>query len=288
MPSIVYLDGQWLPADKAKVSVFDRGFLFGDSVYEVVVVYNRQPFRLEQHLSRLSRSLEETGIPNPLGLHEWRFLIERLIDQNEGDHQSIYIQVTRGVTESRTHNYPTNITPTVFAVSKPISSKSTDTRLNPSCSAILLEDIRWSRGDIKSTSLLGSVLLKKVVYESGKDEGILHRDGFITEGTASNIFIVSQGAIVTPELSEWILTGITRDFIFELANRYNVPIESRPVSVVELTQADEVWLTSSTAELRAITELDDKPVGNGNIGPMWQRMAELYQRHKAELFSSCA
>lgn len=288
MPSIVYLDGQWLSADKAKVSVFDRGFLFGDGVYEVVVVYNRQPFRLEQHLTRLIRSLEETGIPNPMGVHEWRFLVERLIEQNQGDHQSIYIQVTRGVTESRVHNYPVDIVPTVFAVSKPISSKHTDTRLNSPCSAILLDDIRWSRGDIKSTSLLGSVLLKKQVFESGKEEGILYRDGYVTEGTASNIFIVIQGNIVTPEISEWILTGITRDFIFELANRYNIPLEARPISVTELVNADEIWMTSSTAELRAIIELDNKSVGDGNIGPVWQRMAELYQQHKSELFSSCA
>ncbi|GLQ32450.1 aminotransferase class IV [Litoribrevibacter albus] len=288
MPSIVYLDGKWLPSDEAKVSVFDRGFLFGDGVYEVVMVYNRQPFRLEQHLTRLFRSLDQTGIPNPLGMHEWRFIIERLIDQNEGDQQSIYIQVTRGVTAQRSHTYPTGLVPTVFASSQSISLQKKDTRRNPPCSAITLEDLRWARGDIKSTSLLGSVLLKKMVAESGKDEGILYRDGIVTEGTASNVFIVEKQQIITPCVSDFLLTGITRDFIFELAARYQMVLLEEDISLSRLQEADEIWMSSSTAEIRAITELDGLPVGTGKIGPVWTRMAKLYQKHKSELFSTCA
>jgi D-alanine transaminase len=288
MSAIVYLDGQWLPTDKAKVSVFDRGFLFGDGVYEVIMVYNRQPFRLEQHLTRLFRSLEQTGIPNPLGLHEWRYIVERLIEQTASNQQSIYLQVTRGVAEKRSHTYPQGLIPTIFASSQSIAVKKSDTRLNSPCTAVLLEDIRWARGDIKSTSLLGSVLLKKQVSESGKDEGILHRQGKITEGTASNVFVVKDDVILTPPDSDYLLTGITRDFIFELADRYGLACLPTELTVEQLYTSDEIWMTSSTAEMRAVIELDGLPVGNGQIGALWKTMAALYQKHKSELFSSCA
>lgn len=285
MTSTVYLNGEWLPADQAAVSVFDRGFLFGDAVYEVIIAYNRQLFRLEQHLARLTRSLSETGIQNPFGIHEWRFLIERLIELNEGDNQSVYLQVSRGVSQPRRHNYPLNLTPTVFLSSDPLLLKSQRTSQIKACSAVTLEDIRWSRGDIKSTSLLGSVLLKKQVFESGADEGILIRDGWVAEGTASNVFLVKESKIITPKISDWILTGVTRDFIFELCFRYGLVIEERDVSLPELVDADEIWLTSTTAEIRPVTELNACPVGTGNIGPLWKKMAAYYDRHKAELFS---
>jgi len=285
MPGIVYLDGQWLPSEQAKVSVFDRGFLFGDGVYEVIMAYHRQPFRLEQHLARLFRSLEQVGITNPLGLHEWRYLVEQLIDRNEGDQQSIYLQVTRGSSGKRQHNYPTELKPTLLATSQPVSlTEKITTEIEP-CSAILLEDIRWARGDIKSTSLLGSVLLKKAVFESGADEGILHRDGVVTEGTASNVFVVRQEKLLTPRLSDYILTGITRDFIFELAERYQIPLIETDISVQTMYDADEIWLTSSTAEVRPVVELDGRAIGAGKPGNLWKRMAQLYQKHKSELYS---
>jgi D-alanine transaminase len=173
----------------------------------------------------------------------------------------------------------------VFISSQPIPSRNVDTRKIQPGSAVLLEDIRWSRGDIKSTSLLGSVLLKKSVFESGKDEGILHRNGFITEGTASNVFIVKNQQILTPKLSELILTGITRDFIFELAEKNSLELIETDISIDALMSSDEVWLTSSTAEVKPIVEVDGKLISNGSVGPVWAYMASLYQQHKAELFT---
>ena len=286
MARTVYLNGEWLPADQAKVSVFDRGFLFGDGVYEVVVAYERHPFRLEQHIARLAKSLVEVGIENPMGVHEWRFVIERLISINADHHSSIYIQVSRGSSETRTHNYPVGLEPTVFICSQKIALSTKATVDLPPCSAITLQDIRWDRGDIKSISLLGSILLKKQVFEAGSDEGILIRNGLVAEGTASNIFIVVDGVVKTPKLNDWILTGVTREYVFELCRRYDIQIIEADISLNELSESDEIWLTSTTSEIRPVISLNGMSVGEGCAGPLWKKVAVYYERHKSELFTS--
>lgn len=274
----VYLNGEFVPADQARVSVFDRGFVFADGVYEVIPVYGGRLFRFPQHLERLAASLAGIRIANPLAPAAWRQVCERLIAGNGATDQYIYLQVTRGAAP-RDHAFPVNVPATVFVFAKPIEYPDPATRA-AGVAAITLPDVRWGRCDIKSIALLANVLARQQAVEQGCAEAILIRDGYVTEGAASNIFIVRDGCVLTPPTGRFLLPGITRDLVLELAARHGVPARESAFSEGDLRGADEVWLTSSTKEILPITRIDDAPVGAGVAGPVYRRMFDLYQRYK--------
>ncbi len=275
---ICYLNGEFLPLAEAKIPVLDRGFIFGDGVYEVIPVYDRTPLRLDGHLARLQRSLDAIRIGNPNTASRWTELIRELIAQHESTDQSVYVHVTRGVAK-RDHAFPKDLAPTVFMMSNPLSTPSAE-QIERGVAAITGTDNRWYRCDIKSTALLANVLLRQLAIDAGAAETVLLRDGFLTEGSAANIFAVKGGVIRTPPKSHLILPGITYDFILELAAAGGLPYEQCDVSEGELRNVDELWLTSATREVLAITTLDGHPVGNGAPGPIFRRMHALYQAHK--------
>ncbi len=270
---IVYLNGEFLPLSQAKVSVLDRGFLFGDGVYEVIPAYGGKLFRLEQHLDRLEQSLAGIRLPSPLTRKEWGEILPKLL-QGDQD-QSVYLQITRGAYLKRDHAFPASIRATVFAMANPIPAA----RPEPA-KAIVCEDIRWQWCHLKTLNLLANVLLRQEAIERGCREAILVRDGLVTEGAASNIFIVTAGVLITPPKGSKLLPGITRDLILELAAAHHVPHQEREIEVAELRRAEEIWYTSSTCELVPIVELDGRPVGNGQPGEVFWRMYELFQAYK--------
>ncbi len=276
----VHLDGAWLPLSQARVPVLDRGFIFGDGVYEVIPVYGRRPFRLPQHLARLERSLAAIRLDPPLDARGWTALIDELLARNPGGDRSVYLQVTRGPAR-RDHAFPRAPTPTVFAMVSPLNPPD-PALLEEGAAAVVLEDIRWSRCDIKSVNLLANILLRQQAVERGALEAILVRDGQVTEGAASNVFIVRAGEIRTPPTSRFMLPGITRDLVLELARAHGLPCREVPVSESELRGADEIWITSSTREVLPVTRLDGRPVGTGP-GPVWRRIMPLYQEYKRSL-----
>jgi D-alanine transaminase len=274
----VYLNGEWLPPEEAKISVFDRGFIFGDGVYEVIPAYGGRLFRLPQHLQRLDTSLADIGLPNPLAAGEWRAVLERLVHESGSDDHSVYLQVTRGPAP-RDHAFPKQVTPTVFAFAQPIRYPD-PALLRTGITAVTTADIRWQRCDIKTTALLANVLLRQLAVEQDAAETILLRDGYLTEGAVSNIFVVRAGVVLTPPKGRFILPGITRDLVLELARTHGIPCEEAPISEAQLRSADEVWVSSSTREVLPVTRLDDKPVGDGRPGPLVERMRELYRDYK--------
>lgn len=277
----VFLNGKLLPAEQATVSVLDRGFIFGDGVYELVPVYSRVPFRLDEHLARLERSLGETRIRNPYSRAEWRSHIYKLIDAQGFDDQSIYFQVTRGVAK-RDHAFPKDAAPTVFMMSNPLVNPL-PAQVENGAAAVSAPDNRWFRCDIKSISLIGNVLLRQVSAEAGAAETILFREGKLTEASASNVFIVKRGVIQSPPKTNLILPGITYDVITELARANGLPLEFRDIPEAEVRAADEVWVSSSSKEVLAIVELDGKRVGDGRPGPVFRRMHQLYQEFKQKV-----
>ena len=277
----VFLNGKLVPLDQAHVSVLDRGFIFGDGVYELVPVYSRVPFRLDEHLTRLERSLGEAKIRNPYSRAQWRSHIYQLIDAQAFDDQGVYFQVTRGVAK-RDHAFPKSLEPTVFMMSNPLTNPP-QAQVEKGGSAVSAQDNRWLRCDIKSISLIGNCLLRQVSAEAGAAETILFRDGKLTEASASNVFIVKRGVIQSPPKSNLILPGITYDVVTELARANNLPLEFREVSEAEVRDADEIWVTSSSKEVLAIVELDGKRVGDGRPGPVFGRMYQLYQEFKRKV-----
>ena len=277
----VFLNGKLLPAEQATVSVLDRGFIFGDGVYELVPVYSRVPFRLDEHLARLERSLGETKIRNPYARAEWRSHIYKLIDAQAFDDQSVYFQVTRGVAK-RDHAFPKDAAPTVFMMSNPLVNPL-PAQVENGAAAVSAPDNRWFRCDIKSISLIGNVLLRQVSAEAGAAETILFRDGKLTEASASNVFIVKRGVIHSPPKTNLILPGITYDVIAELARANGLSLEFRDITEAEVRAADEIWVSSSSKEVLAIVELDDKRVGDGRPGPVFRRMHQLYQEFKQKV-----
>lgn len=281
---IAYLNGQFLPLNEARVPVMDRGYLFGDGVYEVIPAYGSSIFRLPGHLDRLDRSLEGIQLPNPLSHAEWESVLQQLLMHNSGDgskDHAIYLQVTRGVFPTRTHGLPANPAPTVLAFTWPLAGVP-DKVKQDGVSAISTEDFRWQRCDIKAIALLANVMLAGKAVAEGHNEALLHRDGLVTEGASSNLFALIDGQVVTPPRSNLILHGITRDFILELAGMAGLQVVERELDLVELRGAAEIWITSSTREIYPVTELDGSPVGDGKPGPLWLRMYELYQRHKQD------
>ena len=277
----VFLNGGLLPIEQATVSVLDRGFIFGDGVYELVPVYSRVPFRLEEHLARLERSLSETRIRNPYSRAQWRAHIYALIDAQPFEDQGIYFQVTRGVAK-RDHAFPANVEPTVFMMSNPLVNPQ-PAQVEKGASAVSAQDYRWLRCDIKSISLIGNCLLRQISAEAGGAETILFREGKLTEASASNVFIVERGVIQSPPKSNLILPGITYDVVVELARANGLPLEFKDIPEPDVRAADELWVSSSSKEVLAIVELDGKRIGDGRPGPVFRRMFHLYQEFKRKV-----
>jgi len=278
MGDMVFLNGEILPIEQAKIPVLDRGFIFGDGIYELVPVYSRVPFRLDEHLNRLERSLREVRIRNPYSRTEWRDVIQRLIAAQPFEDQGLYFQVTRGVAK-RDHAFPQGVAPTVFAMANPLVTPPA-ALVERGAAARTAVDFRWQRCDIKSISLIGNCLLRQLSAEAGEAETILLRDGLLTEASASNVFIVKAGVIQAPPKSNLILPGITYDVVVEIARDAGVPLELRDITEAEVRAADEVWVTSSSKEILAIVSLDGNRIGDGKPGPMFRRMYALYQEFK--------
>jgi D-alanine transaminase len=287
MTARVFLSGQWLPADEARVSVMDRGFLFGDGVYEVIPVYSRQPFRLEQHLARLQKSLDGIQLANPYRLEEWIAIVLQLAGEAEWQDQSIYIQVTRGPMAVRNHAFPKEITPTVLLLAEAMSTPPASQR-EQGIAAVSAADIRWLRCDLKTTSLLANCLLRQLAVSAGCVETVLFRDGFLTEGSASSIFVVKDGVLLAPIKNHLMLPGITYDVVLELAAQHGLPHEVRDVTEAETRHADELWMCSSTKEVLPIVALDGRAVGDGKPGPVFARMYDWYQEFKAKVMRAVA
>lgn len=278
---LVYLNGEYMPLENAKISVLDRGFVFGDGVYEVVPCYGGKAFRLQEHLRRLESSLHGIKLKNPLTPLEWQHIFNTLIATETAADLSIYLQITRGVAP-RDHAFPQDVSPTVFVMIKPLAPLDAKS-LQAGVAAITLEDIRWRYCHLKTIALLPNILLRQQALESGATEAILVREGYVTEGTASNIFVVCQGKILTPPKGPFLLPGITRDLVLELAENHQIPAAEEPIDLAQLHSATEVWLTSSTKEVLAITLLDGQPVGDGKPGSLWDKMYRILQSYKDSL-----
>lgn len=279
----VYLNGVFMPIEEAKVPVLDRGFIFGDGVYEVIPVYSRRSFRMAEHLKRLQHSLDGIKLPNPHSEREWTDILNELIKRNTPEDQYLYLHITRGAAK-RDHAFPNPpVPPTVFVLSNPLTTPSSE-QLQNGVSCITVVDNRWLRCDIKAIALLPNVLLRQAAVEAGCAEAILIRDdSFLTEGAASNIFVVKNGTLLAPPKDNLMLPGITYDVILELAAANGIPHEVRKVMKTEVFSADELLLSSSTKEVLAITTLDGKPVGNGKPGAMFARLHPLYQNFKRDV-----
>ncbi len=275
--AIVYLNGEFIPANEAKISIFDRGFVFGDGVYEVIPVYSGKLFRLKQHLERLDHSLINIRIAPPLSHDKWEQRLNTLIAKNPNNtkEQSLYIQITRGVAP-RDHKFPEKTPVTIVAVSHPLTAVDPNL-LTQGAAAITMEDLRWKCCNIKSISLLANILARQQALDNHADEAIFLKENHLTEGAASTVFIVENRRIITPPKSAELLPGITRDLVLELAAKNNIAHFEERISLQRAQQADEIWLTSSTKEIIPVTLLDDKPVANGQPGPLWARMLTLYQ-----------
>ena len=280
----VYLNGRFLPLAEAGISPLDRGFLYGDGVYEVIPVYSRRAFRIDEHVKRLQATLDGIKLANPLTADGWKAVFAKLIETAPWDDQSIYLQVTRGADDKRDHAFPPASVPsTAFAFASPLVTTPAEVRAK-GVAAITVPDLRWSRCDLKVISLLANVLARQQAVEQGCAEALLIRDGLMKEGAASNIFIVKDGVVLAPPKTHLILPGITYDVILELAAAHRQAFEVREISETELRGADEVWMTSSTKEILAITTLDGAPVGNGpnagQPGPFGEQMWQWYQDFK--------
>ncbi|HSN18778.1 MAG TPA: D-amino acid aminotransferase [Gammaproteobacteria bacterium] len=276
-----YLNGVFLPLTEARLSPLDRGFLFGDGVYEVIPAYAGRLFHLPAHLKRLQHSLDGIRLKNPLSSERWTSLLQELVQKNGGGDQAVYLQVSRGADVGRDHTFPAQAPATVFAMSSPLSGLSEELK-SQGAKVVTLQDIRWQRCDIKCTALLGNVLLRQQAADAGCHEGILIRDGHITEGTASSLFVVEDGVLVTPPDGPELLPSITRDVVLKLAERVHLPVRRDRLPLSALERAEEVWLASSTREVYAVTRIDGQPVRDGIPGVQWKRMYALFQEHKQE------
>jgi len=281
--SLCHLNGEFTSLSQAKVSVLDRGFIFGDGVYEIIPVYARRLLRFDEHMARLARSLSKVRIVNPHASVDWLALGRRLIAAQAADDQLLYIQVTRGVA-LRDHVMPPDIAPTVFMMATPMKPPTPEQR-HHGVACITARDFRWERGDIKSTSLLGNVLARQMSADHGAAETVLFRDGFLTEASASNVWVVHEGALLGPPKSEHVLEGIRYELLRELCEEEGIAYNLRPIPESEVLAADELMLSSATKEVLPVTTLDGDPVGHGALrgkpGPIYARLHEAYQRAKA-------
>jgi D-alanine transaminase len=285
--TLCFLNGEYGSLRDAKVSVLDRGFIFGDGIYEVVPAYGGKLFRFDEHLARLNRSLAKLRIENPASRDEWiaraRKLVAALTEKTGAADQLVYIQVTRGVA-LRDHVMPNDVPPTVFMMCSPMKPATPEQR-HHGVACISARDFRWERGDIKSTSLLGNVLARQMSADKDAVETIMFRNGFLTEAAASNVWVVHEGALLGPPKSELVLEGIRYELLRELCEEVGIAYNLRPIPETEVTAADELLLSSATKEILPVTTLDGDPVGHGALrgkpGPVYARLYEAYQRAKA-------
>jgi D-alanine transaminase len=282
---LCFLNGEYKPLAQASVNVLDRGFVFGDGVYEVAPVYARKLFRFDEHMARLSRSLAKLRIPNPASREEWLARCRKLVASLPDADQVVYLQVTRGVAP-RDHVMPGDITPTVFMMSNPMKPATPEQR-HHGVACTTARDFRWERGDIKSISLLGNVLARQMSADQGALETIMFRDGWLTEAAASNVWVVKDGALLGPPKSEHVLEGIRVELLHELCEDEGISYHLKPISESDVRSADEVMLSSATKEVLPVTKLDGEPVGHGTLrgkpGPVYARLYEAYQRAKATM-----
>jgi D-alanine transaminase len=283
---IIYLNGEFMPLEEARIPVLDRGFIFGDGVYEVVPVYSRHPFRLPEHLQRLQHSLDGIRLANPLSDAEWTRLTHDIVARNPGDDQSVYFQVTRGAAK-RAHEFPQDVKPTVFMMSSPLVTPPR-AQVENGIACVTATDFRWLKCDLKSVSLLGNCLLKQIAVDAGAVEVVLFRDGYLTEASASNVLAVRNGVLLAPPKNHLILPGITYDVVLELAGANKIPLAVREVSEQEVMTAQEIWITSSTKEVLAVTTLDGRAVGDGKPGALFRRILALYQDFKQTVMRRAA
>jgi D-alanine transaminase len=260
----------------------DRGFLFGDGVYEVVPVFGNKLLRPDEHLSRLQNSLDRIGLSNPNLNADWKKIFSELLDKNPGNDRAIYLQISRGAYTKRDLSANKDCAPTVFVMVLQVVPPDIDV-LSAGISVITVEDFRWNACDIKSTSLVANVMLKQQAAQAGVEDAILIKDGRVTEGTASNVFVIKEGVVITPPTGRQLLPGITRDLVIEIAENNAIVVEQREIKEAELFSADEIWMTSSTREIAPVIKLNDKAVGSGVAGSTWKRMMDLYQQYKQEL-----
>ena len=272
--SLVYLNGELLPVRDAKISVLDRGFIFGDGVYDVVPAYGGKPLRMDAHLARLERSMAAIGISCALERSDWERIVLDLIARSGLGDCIVYLQVTRGVAK-RDHGFPQGVEPTIFAMVSPFKRPDATLR-EQGLSAAGIPDDRWLRCDIKSISLLGNVLARQRAIDIGVDDVIQFRDGFLTEGSAANIWVVKNGVLMAPERGKLLLEGIRYGLIEELARQRDISFQERRISEAEVAQADELMLTSATKEILPITRYNDQPVGDGRPGPVYARLRAAY------------
>ncbi|MEN3367564.1 MAG: D-alanine transaminase [Burkholderiales bacterium] len=275
---LVYLNGAYTPLSEAKIPVLDRGFIFGDGIYEVVPMYARKPFRAKQHLARLFRSLASIGIPNPHTEEEWMALVDKVSQAHPAGDQVIYIQVTRGVAK-RAHAFPAEVTPTVFIMTNPLALPSAEA-VEAGVACVSMEDKRWLHCEIKSVSLLGNVLAAQNAAENGVTEAIQFRDGFLTEASSSNVWIVKNGKLMGPPKDNLILEGIRYGLMEELSAAGDIQLESRRITRDEVFAADEVLITSATKEILPVVTIDGKSIGNGKPGPVFRKLYAAYQAAK--------
>ena len=276
---IAYFNGELMPVDRISISPLDRGFIFGDGVYEEIPVYAGVALRAREHFERLQRSMDEIRLDNPHTVGEWIAIVDKLLAHHPGN-QSIYIHVTRGVPPKRDHVLPKGLKPTVMLMAFPLATPSKEL-VESGVACVTARDFRWEKCNIKSISLLGNVLARQISADAGATETILFRDGMLTEAAASNVFIVKDGVVLAPPRDNLILLGITYDLLVRLAAEGTVKVEIRPITEAEVRAADEVWLTSSTKEVLAVTTVDGKPVGTGRPGAVFKRMHALFQEHKS-------
>jgi D-alanine transaminase len=274
---VVYLNGNFLPLADARVSVLDRGFIYGDGVYEVVPVYARKPFRMPQHLTRLQNSLDGIRLANPHA-QRWDALIAELVAHQPFDDQAVYLQITRGVAK-RDHAFPHGVAPTVFMMSNPLVLPTRE-QVERGVAVITTQDNRWLRCDLKTTSLVGNVLMRQLAVDHDAVETVMFRDGHLTEASASNVLIVRDGTIIAPPKDNLILPGITYDATLEIAHDAGVSLDVRAVTHAETLGADEMWLSSSTKEVLAVTKVDEKPFAGGAPGPVFRRVWAAFQERK--------
>lgn len=287
--NLCFLNGEYMPVSQARVPVLDRGFIFGDGVYDVTPVYGQRLFRFDEHMARLNRSLTKVRIANPATYDQWlqrcRHLVAATAEATGAQDQVVYIQVTRGVAP-RDHVMPEGVTPTVFMMSSPMKPATPEQR-HQGVACTTARDFRWERGDIKSTSLLGNVLARQMSADQGGVETIMFRDGFLTEAAAANVWIVHEGALLGPPKSERVLEGIRVELLRELCADCGIAYNLRPISEADVRAADEVLLSSATKEILPVTRLDGEGVGHGAMrgrpGPVYARLYEAYQAAKATM-----
>ncbi|MBB71898.1 MAG: D-amino acid aminotransferase [Legionellales bacterium] len=279
---LAYLNGDYLPLEDARVSAMDRGLLFGDGVYEYIPIFGGKLFRLQQHLERLDRSLAGIQLHVTISHAEWETIFTKLANSIEGEDASIYCQITRGPDKVRKLAFPENPQPTVFAYVYPLEKQSV-AKLAEGATAITLDDTRWLSCNIKAITLLANVILQQQAIDRGFDQAILIRDGKAVEGPNSNLFIVKDSTIITPPKDEFILGGVTRDLVLELAEQHDIAFVERDIASDELLSADEVWLTGSSKEILPILSIDEHTIGTGEAGPLWYQIIKLYQDYKLKV-----